>query len=569
MFKKVNENAANRSSYVGYIHNIGESKIKKDTLNSFKKEWKELHDEGYIHIHDLDAHGLTYNCLTLNIINNFPYEEFNNLDEISKIMRVFNFIIDLFTNLGQEQSGGMAFANFDNELATIFNTLNISNSEINKSIIKSCTRELILWCNNNHTRMGQTSYYTTFNIGLADNELARFIAYTLVDEFENTSDLVFKPNIVFKVLSGVNLNVEDQNYYILQKCLKCTTKKMIPTYVLCDSTTNKDINPELLSIMGCRTRVVENIHGNKGAIGRGNIANVSINLPRLALEVESMDLVDDLEKFKLLKDKWIKVAENSVEIMLHRFIKLCELDSLMFTTNNTYQLWCTDFKNNSLKDIFKNGTFSLGFIGLSECIEVLLQKKYYTNEESLNLTYDFVEYMRDYCDKLISKYNLNFSLSASSGELISGRFIEMDKRGFNTKANIFSKGFYTNSFHVDVDSKMLASEKIKIEGKFHELSNGGCITYIELKEAPLGNSDALYEYLKVAIDSGTHYIGVNFPKDVCNECGCTGVFDRCSKCNSNKITRIRRVSGYLELLDGFTSGKKAEEKYRLSNGGDC
>ena len=87
-----------------------------------------------------------------------------------------------------------------------------------------------------------------------------------------------------------------------------------------------------------------------------------------------------------------------------------------------------------------------------------------------------------------------------------------------------------------------------------------------IQEAPLGNYEGLLEYVEIAIKSGTHYLGFNFPKDICDDCGATGVFDECPICGSKKITRIRRVSGYLEILDGFTKGKKNEEKNRRKNG---
>lgn len=100
---------------------------------------------------------------------------------------------------------------------------------------------------------------------------------------------------------------------------------------------------------------------------------------------------------------------------------------------------------------------------------------------------------------------------------------------------------------------------------FHEYCNGGSITYVELGEAPISNDEGLREYVECAINSGVHYLGFNFPKDVCKKCGASGVFDICPVCGSSNITRIRRVSGYLEMLDGFTSGKKNEEKTRRAN----
>jgi ribonucleoside-triphosphate reductase len=183
---------------------MGDKKYKEDVLNSLSNpKWAELHRKGYIHIHDLDAYGLTYNCLTFDILKAFPYDKFFGLTEIEKIISVFDFIKELIAKMGNEQSGGMSFANFDNDFATIFAKLNVK-YENYKDVFAASIRSLILFCNNIHTRMGQTSYYVTFNIGLANNDFARFLAFTLIDEFYKSGALVFKPNIVFKVHRGIS-----------------------------------------------------------------------------------------------------------------------------------------------------------------------------------------------------------------------------------------------------------------------------------------------------------------------------------------------------------------------------
>ena len=343
---------------------------------------------------------------------------------------------------------------------------------------------------------------------------------------------------------------------------------MIPTYLLCDSSTDKNYDPYGLAVMGCRTRVVTDVYGKEGSIGRGNIDNISINLPRLALEiVEKWPNVNVDERVRKFKKRWNEIANVTKDILLDRFYKTCERQADDFPTNCEYKLWCEDFnKVESLKEVFKHGTLSIGFIGLSEAIEVLTGAKYYSSADNYVVALGIVKHMRDYCDFLKYEHNLNFSLLATSGELISGRFIDFDKKIFQPKVDIFSKGYYTNSFHIDVDSGLPVYKKIQMEGLFHELCNGGCITYVELGEAPLGNYEGLLEYVEVAIKSGTHYLGFNFPKDICDECGASGVFDTCPLCGSKQITRIRRVSGYLEILDGFTKGKKNEEKNRRKNG---
>jgi ribonucleoside-triphosphate reductase len=411
--------------------------------------------------------------------------------------------------------------------------------------------------------MGQVSYYVTLNIGLAYNEFARFICGAVIDEFEASPWDVFKPNIVFKVKGGVNRFEGDPNYKLFTKALLCTAKKMIPTYVLGDSELNKDADIKRLAIMGCRTRVVQNLHGEDGSIGRGNIDNITINLPRLALE--AADELATAERVKSFKARWTAVAETVTDILIDRYKKLLQRDKSDFPTNNKYDLWIKDFsaEGNSLEDIFKNGTLSIGFIGLAETVEVLTGAKFWEHKEAYETAADIVHFMREFCDGLRDKHKLNFSLLATSGELISGKFPKEDKKQFR-RARL-KNHYYTNSVHVAVDSGLSAFDKIEKEGRFHALCNGGCITYVELGESPLGNDEGLRELIEHAIGAGVHYLGFNFQLDVCRDCGEKGVFDVCENCGGENITRLRRVSGYLEILDYFTYGKKAEVKNRKRN----
>lgn len=558
-----NDNASNRKSYVGEIYNIGEKKIKDMILGSIKPEWASLHNEGYIHIHDLDAYGLTYNCLTFDILTAFPYKQFEGLTAPEIIIGIFDFLKELLAKMGNEQSGGMAFANFENDLSEIFTTLGVNFAD-HKEIFSASIRSFLLWCNNIHTRMGQTSYYVTLNIGLAKNAFARFIAFTVLDEFEKSGAMVYKPNIVFKVHSGISRYPSDCNYDLLQKALLCTAKKMIPTYLLCDCEADKNIPPERLSVMGCRTRVVDDLFGETGAIGRGNIDNISINLPRLAFETIGDCKVEKIQdRFDLLKSKWTDIANSVSAILIDRFEKTCKRDKSFFPTNGEYKLWCRDIIGNNLYEVFKHGTLSIGFIGLAEMMEIITGKEYWNDDDSYQLALDFIRFMRNYTDELRDKHHLNFSLLATSGELISGRFSEIDSKLYTHK--VLSKGYYTNSFHIYVDSEFPAYQKIKFEGAFHSLTNGGCITYVELREAPIGNAIGMNELIEIAINAGVHYLGFNFPQDVCKECGANGTFDVCPNCDNKNIIHIRRVSGYLEIQDYFTDGKMKESKNRREN----
>ena len=564
--KIVYENAAQRKTYVGEVYDKGERLVKEEILDRLPKKWSQLHNDGHIHIHDLDAYGLTYNCLTFNILNGFPYRDYEGLSDSRKILNLFEYYKSLVSKVGNEQSGGMGFGNFDLDTATILENLDIAYNEENLVIIRDHIAGFLAWCNDSHERMGQVSYYVTLNIGLADTPLSREICKAVIEEFAALPLKVFKPNIVFKVKKGVNYCQNDGNYDLFLEACGCTAKKMIPTYLLCDCESDRDFDPRDLSIMGCRTRVVNDIFGCIGSRGRGNIDNISINLPRLALETdEELPQGSIDEKIDLFKRKWTEVADCVSDILLDRYQITIARRTELFPTVCKYNLWIENFdEHGTMAEALKHGTLSFGFIGLSEAIEVITGVKYYEHDDTYSIAIDFVEFMRDYADRCIEKYGLNFSLLATSGELISGRFCELDKKNKYTH-EITAKGYYTNSFHIDVDSGVSALEKISKEGPFHSICNGGCITYVELGEAPLGNTEGLMECIDCAIESGTHYLGFNFPQDICNECGANGVFDVCPECGSGSITHIRRVSGYLEILDYFVPGKKHEVSHRRKN----
>lgn len=550
-----NDNASKRCSYVGSIYDVGSGTTKQSILSEINPEWSRLHESGYIHIHDLEAYNLTYNCLTFDLLKSFPYDRISKKTPQRAILETFAYFKEIIVKTANEQSGGMAFANFDSDLSFIIKELGIGDFDF--SIVDDSIDLMIKWLSRAHERYGQVSFYVTLNIGLGTDILSRNICNSVLENFRDAGADVIKPNIVFKVKEGVNLDRCDPNYDLYLLALSITSRKMIPTYLLCDCPLDRETDPKNLSVMGCRTRVVNNIFGERSSIGRGNLCNISINLPRLALE----SLKSDTPEINFI-EKWDEVASVVKDILLDRYNHIVAVDPESYPTILEHNLWIGD-PSKGMTDVFKNGTLAIGFIGLSDAIEILFGKQYYETEHLYDFALNFVRHMRKYTDKLTEDYNLNFSLLATAGELISGRFPEIDSKLYDCDA--VKNGYYTNSFHVRVDNGMDPFNKIRIEGAFHSLCNGGCITYVELESPPIGNEEALDEMIKFGIQSEVHYLGFNFKLDICNDCGSTGINDECTTCGSKNITHIRRVSGYLEDTRYFTDGKKSEERSRVCN----
>lgn len=561
------QNAADRPSYIGSVFNYGESALKEEILKKLPTTWENAHREGRIHLHDLESYGIAYNCLTLDIIKNFPYKNFETHSNTRKILDVFEYFKSTIIKIGQEQSGGIGFANFDDDLATILNGLGIETTNIYRDLVKENISLFILWCNETRSRAGKTIYYISLNIGLSYQEWGRIICEDLIMSFYESSPNVLRPNIIFKIKSKINRYSGDENYYLYNLACKCSASCMIPTFILCDSVSNKDLDPKNISVVGCRSRISNNIYGESSSIGRGNLVYTTINLPRIALEISSYSKDSTLEqKIDLFKKEFLSIADIVKDISLDRYEKLLDYykDDAEIFRCCFYIFWKDDLKEKTkAESIFKNGTIAIGFIGLSEVIEIFTGKKFYKDEANYNLAKYLVEFMRKYTDGLSAVYNLNFSLLGTSGEFISGRFTNIDKKLFSH--SVLDKEFYTNSFHVDVDSKLSAFEKISIESIFHSYCNGGCITYIEISSVPIDNVEGIEEIIEYAISCGIHYLGFNFPMDICSECQAKGVFSKCPICGSENIKNIRRVSGYLEELEYFTSGKKKEVSKRKPN----
>ena len=178
--------------------------------------------------------------------------------------------------------------------------------------------------------------------------------------------------------------------------------------------------------------------------------------------------------------------------------------------------------------------------------------------------------MREYCDRQRDKYHFNFSLLATSGELISGRFSEIDRTMFHPSCDIFSKGFYTNSYHVDVREKIDAFEKLGFESEFQKISSGGAISYIEIPNMQK-NIDALETAVKFIYDN-IQYAEFNTKSDYCHVCGFDGeiVLNKdneweCPNCGNkdhSKMTVVRRTCGYLGE-NFWNAGKTKEIKQRV------
>jgi ribonucleoside-triphosphate reductase len=228
-------------------------------------------------------------------------------------------------------------------------------------------------------------------------------------------------------------------------------------------------------------------------------------------------------------------------------------------------------QDDEIGEVLRHGSLSLGFIGLAECLKALTGKHHGESPESQDLGLAIVGYMRRRMDEAALRYRMNFTLLATPAEGTAGRFVPVDRALFGSLAGVTDREYYTNGFHVPVYYKLRAYDKIRLEAPYHELTNAGHITYVEMDGDPLQNLKAFEKIVRAMKEAGIGYGSINHPVDRDPVCGYTGIIgDTCPNCGRKeddvKFERIRRITGYLVgTLDRFNDAKKAEEHDRVKH----
>lgn len=370
------------------------------------------------------------------------------------------------------------------------------------------------------------------------------------------------PNICFKIKDGINYEPEDPNYDLFKLSMEVACKRLFPNFSFQDASFNAPYEDDV-AYMGCRTRVIANVNGPEIVEKRGNLSFTTINLPRLAIKADQ-----NLSVFWQSLDE---VFQDVVAQLLHRYDiqKNLRVKDFPFLMGQALYLDSEGLEpSDKVEEAIKHGTLSIGFIGLAEALLALTGKHHGESDESQALGLSIISQLRRMCDEASEKYKLNFTLLATPAEGLSGKFTKKDRKVFGQIEGITDKDWYTNSFHVPVDYKINAFDKIKLEGPYHKLCNAGHISYVELPSAPQHNIDAFESLVKAMYEADMGYAAVNFPVDICNACGFNGVIDseRCPACDTKgKISRIRRITGYLSTLDMFNDAKKTEEEHRVKH----
>ena len=432
--------------------------------------------------------------------------------------------------------------------------------------------------NTMHSRAGAQIPFSSLNYGTDTSPEGRMVIKNLLLATEkglgNGETCIF-PIHIFKVKEGINYNDGEPNYDLFQLACRVSAKRLFPNFSFIDAPFNKQYykegRPETeIAYMGCRTRVAGNVYDPSREIvtGRGNLSFTSINLPRIAILANKN------------MDKFYTMLDSKIDIVIEQLKERLRIQSDKQVKNYPFLMgqgiWLDSDKldrDDKVGEVLKHGTLTMGFIGLAECLVALIGEHHGQSEKAQTLGLEIISHMRKRMDDEAKKTGLNFSLIATPAEGLSGRFVKIDRKRFGVLEGITDREYYTNSFHIPVYYNIGAFKKIKLEAPYHELTNGGHITYIELDGDPSENLEAFEQIVRCMKECGVGYGSINHPVDRDCVCGYTGIIgDVCPKCgrkendNQPKFERIRRITGYLVgTTDRWNNAKKAEEKDRVKH----
>ncbi len=395
--------------------------------------------------------------------------------------------------------------------------------------------------NTMHSRAGAQVPFSSINYGLDTTPEGRLAIEQVLLATEaglgNGETPIF-PIQIFKIKEGINYNEGDPNYDLFKLSMRVSAKRLFPNYSFIDAPFNLqyyrkgDYNTEV-AYMGCRTRVMANVYDKEKQVtcGRGNLSFTSINLPRLGIEAKG-----DIERFFELLDEKIDLVFDQLKSRYHIQAQK-RVYNYPFLMGQHVWLDSEKLKNtDKVSEVLKHGTLTMGFIGLAECLKALIGKHHGESEEARNLGYKIVEHMRERADIESQKEKMNFTVLATPAEGLAGRFVKIDRKRYGVIDGVTDRDYYTNSFHIPVYYKISAFNKIKIEAPYHELTNGGHISYVELDGDPTQNLEAFEQIIRCMKESGIGYGSINHPVDRDPVCGYTGIIkDLCPCCGRKEF----------------------------------
>ena len=556
----------------------------------------KAHDEGVLHFHDADYFlQPIFNCCLINIKDMLENGTVMNgkLIESPKSFQVACTVMtQIIASVASSQYGGQSvdlihlgkylrksYEKYKERFTKSFGdkvdeaTLESMIQERLNDELRSGVQTIQYQINTLMTTNGQSPFVTLF-LHLDPNdeyieENARIIVEVLrqrIEGIKNEAGVYVTPAFpkLIYVLDEFNCLKGGKYDYITEMAVKCSAKRMYPDYISAKKM-RENYEGNVFSPMGCRSFLSpwKDENGQYKFEGRFNQGVVSLNLPQIGIIARG-----DEELFWKILDERLDLCYEAL---------MCRHNALMGVTSDVspihwqYGAIARLGKGERIDKYLLNGysTISLGYIGLYE-VTKLMKGVSHTSPEGLDFALRIMHKLRNSCEKWKKETGLGFGLYGTPAESLCYRFARIDKERFGTIPDITDKGYYTNSYHVDVREDIDAFEKFKFESQFQSISSGGAISYVEIPNMA-NNIEALSELVKFIYDN-IQYAEFNTKSDYCHVCGFDGEIKvnennewECPCCHNkdhSKMNVTRRTCGYLGE-NFWNVGKTKEIKSRV------
>ena len=536
----------------------------------------EAHDSGAIHIHDMDYFiQPIFNCCLVNMkdmLDNGTVVNGKMIETPKSFQVACNVMTQIIAQIASNQYGGQSInisclgkylrRSYEKNLSLALDTL--GDIELAEKMADKMTRKdlesgiqtIQYQINTLMTSNGQAPFVTLF-MWLEDNdqyvdEVAMIIEEILkqrIQGIKNDAGVYVTPAFpkLIYVLDENNINKDSKYYYLTSLAIRCTAKRMYPDYISAKKM-RANYEGNVFAPMGCRAFLppYKDEKGNYKFEGRFNMGACSINLPQIGILSGGNE-----EKFFEILEKRLDLVKR-VGLLRYEHLKKVTSDSspIHWQHGAISRLG----KHESIAPLLLNGysTVSLGYIGIYEA-SVLVKGVSHTDKKGYDFAMRIMDTMNAAVKKWTEEYGIKFTLYATPAESLTQRFCNIDKERFGIIENVTDKGYYINSFHVDVREEISAFEKFNFESKFQDKSTGGCISYVEIPN--MGHNLEALETIVRYIYDNIQYAEFNTKSDYCSECGFDGEIKlndhgdwECPQCHNtdrSTLTVVRRTCGYL------------------------
>lgn len=562
----------------------------------------EAHDSGAIHFHDMDyIIQPMFNCCLINLedmLNNGTVINGKKIDTPKSFQVACTVTTQIIAQVASGQYGGQSINGIDRILApfvrksydkllaqVIEEQVEVYGMEPNmekaKEIAWKRTRKEVkdgiqtiqYQINTLMTTNGQAPFVTLFMHFDPQSEYAKEAA--LIDEeilkqriqgVKNDANVYITPAFpkLIYVLDEHNIYPDAPYYYLTELAAKCTAKRMYPDYISAKKM-REIYDGNVFSPMGCRSFLApwKDENGNFKFDGRFNMGVVSLNLPQIGILANGSE-----EKFFEILAKRLDLAKRA---LLLRYNLLKDVVSDVSPIHWQHGAIARLGKGEKIGKYLENGyaTISLGYIGIYEATKLITGESN-TGKKGSVFALKVIDALHDATESWKKETGLGFGLYGTPAESLTNRFSSLDRARFGIIEDITDKGYYTNSYHVNVREEINVFDKFKFESEFQKRSTGGCISYAEIPNMT-NNIEAVLTMIKYIYDN-ISYAEFNTKSDYCHECGFDGEIilnennewecPRCHNKDRDKLTVIRRTCGYLGE-NFWNEGRTKEIKDRV------